>query len=116
MTTTNRMKPRAVSVPTGATETTILGLGFEGVLNGAHVAALTVDCTGIAVVHTLRLYRRATGAAADAYALFSGPTALTASIANAVDVADIDGYDIKATLTQASGATTAPTISWGASR
>lgn len=116
MTTTNRMKPRAVSVPTGATETTILGLGFEGVLNGAHVAALTVDCTGIAVVHTLRLYRRATGAAADAYALFSGPTTLAASAVNNTNLTGLAGYDVKATLEQASGSTTTPTISWSASR
>jgi hypothetical protein len=113
--TTNRMRPRAISVPT-ATETTVLGLGCEGTINGARVAALTVDCTGIAVVHVLRLYRRATSAPTDAYALFSGPTNLTASIANAIDLSDLDGYDIRATLTQTSGAATAPVISWSASR
>lgn len=113
--TTNRMRPRAITVP-DTTETTVLGLGCEGTLNGAHTAALTVDCTGIAVVHVLRLYRRATSAPTDGYALFSGPTNLTASIVNAIDLVDLDGYDVKATLTQTSGAATAPVISWSASR
>ena len=113
--TTNRMRPRAITVP-DTTETTVLGLGCEGTINGAHTAALTVDCTGIAVVHVLRLYRRATSSPTDAYTLFSGPTSLTASTANAIDLPSLDGYDIRATLSQTSGAATAPVISWSASR
>lgn len=116
MTTTNRMKPRTIQVPDNV-ETTVLGLGCEGVINGARVAALTINCTGIAaVVHVLRLYRRATSSPSDEYAPFSGPTNLTANIANSVDLSDIDGYDIKATLTQASGAATAPVVSWSTTR
>ena len=60
----NQMKPRSVAVTTG-TPSTIVGIGFEGVADGANTVTVTVDGTGVngipktTGIVTVTIYRRA---------------------------------------------------------
>lgn len=58
---TNRMLPRVITI-SHTTQTTIVGVGREGVLNGGSTYTLTIDGTygGGASAITVHIFRRAT--------------------------------------------------------
>jgi hypothetical protein len=107
MADTNRMNERSISLAAGGGQTTVLGVGREGVLNGGTRATLVFDCTAAPVALTVTVGLRATPDGDVAYNTTTYTLATGAP--RRIDLDRMGGYELVVTATHAdAGAVVVP--------
>jgi len=109
----NRMRPTPFSVPDSA-ETPTVGVGREGVLNGATSAVFGVDLTALANDVVARVYLRPT--IGGKFVQNGVSYTLPHGAPRRLDLAGLCGYEVKVTLEHTEGATKNLTCEWQAQR
>lgn len=109
----NRMKPVPFTAPDG-TETPTVGVGREGVLNGATSAVFGVDLTGLTNDVVARVYLRPT--IFGKFVQNGVSYTLPKGAPRRLDLSALCGYEVKITLEHTEGVDTDLTCEWQAQR
>lgn len=110
---TNRMRSALVSIP-DATETTVVGAGMEGVLNGADRAVFAANLSALAHNVTARVYLRATRGGV--FVQNGASYTLAFGAPRRLDLSGLAGHEVKVTLEHVEGAATTIACEWQAQR